>query len=81
MTIAQKLYIRLVDDWYIESKIVYAVLSILYNLIMILPVLAIKNMILKITGIVIMSILILWWIYMNLEFGLRRYNIRKVKPL
>lgn len=60
---------------------VYAVLSILYNLIMILPVLAIKNMILKIIGIVIMSILILWWIYMNLEFGLRRYNIRKVKPL
>ena len=52
---------------------VYAVLSILYNLIMILPVLAIKNMILKIIGIVIMSILILilWWIYMNLEFGLR----------
>ena len=48
---------------------VYAVLSILYNLIMILPVLAIKNMILKIIGIVIMSILILWWIYMNLEFG------------
>lgn len=39
---------------------VYAVLSILYKLIMILPVLAIKNMILKITGIVIMSILILW---------------------
>ena len=38
---------------------------------MILPVLAIKNMILKIIGIVIMSILILWWIYMNLEFGLR----------
>ena len=50
---------------------VYAVLSILYNLIMILPVLAIKNMILKIIGIVIMSILILWWIYMNLDFGLR----------
>ena len=50
---------------------VYAVLSILYNLIMFLPVLAIKNMILKIIGIVIMSILILWWIYMNLEFGLR----------
>lgn len=50
---------------------VYAVLSILYNLIMILPVLVIKNMILKIIGIVIMSILILWWIYMNLEFGLR----------
>lgn len=66
-----KLYIRLVDDWYIEDKMVYAVLSILYNLIMILPVLAIKNMILKIIGIVIMSILILWWIYMNLEFGLR----------
>ena len=71
LTIAQKLYIRLVDDWYIEDKMVYAVLSILYNLIMILPVLAIKNMILKIIGIVIMSILILWWIYMNLEFGLR----------
>ena len=69
---ARKITIEILGiDWYIEDKMVYAVLSILYNLIMILPVLAIKNMILKIIGIVIMSILILWWIYMNLEFGLR----------
>lgn len=71
LTIAQNLYIKLVDDWYTEGRMVYTVLSILHNLIMILPALTIKNMILKIIGIVVMSILILWWIYMNLEFGLR----------
>lgn len=72
LTIAQNLYIKLVDDWYTEGRMVYTVLSILHNLIMILPALAIKNIILKIIGIVVMSILILWWIYMNLEFGLRQ---------
>ena len=59
---------------------VYAVLSILYNLIMILPVLAIKNMILKIIGIVIMSILIIWWIYMNLYRNKKPTDFKPQSP-
>ena len=69
LSIITTLYTRFVDGWYMAgtpAKYIYVGICIVHNLIHILPAIAIKNLILKIVGIVIMSALILWWISQNI---------------
>ena len=63
---------RFVDNWY-ESPIKYVqgFFWILQNLILILPALAIRNKILKIVSVIFTSLLVIDWIYSNIQFLMR----------
>jgi len=50
------------------SLLIYVCMQILSNIAMILPVLAIKNKSMRITGIVIMSLFVLWMIRRNINW-------------
>jgi predicted amidophosphoribosyltransferase len=65
---------NLVDNWYEGVwKYVQGTLWLIQNLIFILIPLSIKNKALKIIGIVIAAILIIYWGYSNVEFMTRGY--------
>ena len=71
LSITTSLYTKFVDNWYEgSSKMVYISLQIINNIVMILPTFAIKNKILKITGIILMTALIIWWLYGNISWAL-----------
>ena len=74
LSITTSLYTRLVDNCYEGTpKMVYIGFQIIYNIIMILPAFAIKNRTLRIIGIILMSCIILWWIYGNITWALSDY--------
>ena len=70
LSIAVFLYTKFVDGWYRETttRAVYAGLLIAQDLTHILPAIAIKNLILKIVGIVIVAATIIWWVAQNVIF-------------
>lgn len=73
LSIITPLYTKFVDGWYDKgtpAMMIYMGICIVHNLINILPAIAIKNLILKIVGIVIMSALILWWISQNILWAM-----------
>lgn len=57
---------NLYDNWY---ETFYIVIRMIHNIIMILPAFAIKNRTLRIIGIILMSCLILWWMYRDITWG------------
>lgn len=68
LSLINNLITELADNWYGSSvKIVVYGIFVLQNLIMLLPVVAIKNKTLKIIGIVVMSISVIWWIIQNVQ--------------
>lgn len=74
LSIITILYTKFVDGWYesgTPAKMIYVGICIVHNLINILPAIAIKNLILKIVGIVAMSALILWWISQNILWAMQ----------
>ena len=65
------LYTKFVDDWYKgSSKMVYIGIQIINNIVMILPAFAIRNKTLKIIGVILMAIIIIWWVYTNIMWAL-----------
>jgi hypothetical protein len=63
---------KLVDNWYEgATRYVHGSLWLLGNISYILPALAIKNKTLKIIGIILVSMLIIYWGYSNIEFMVR----------
>jgi hypothetical protein len=70
--IAQFAIQKLVDNWY-ESPTIYiqGSLWILQNLSFILIPLSMKNKNLKIVGIIITVIMVIYWVYTNVEFMTR----------
>lgn len=67
--VAQTAIEILVDNWYESpTKYIRSSLWILSNLSLILIPLAIKNKSLKIVGLIITSIMIIYWIYGNVNF-------------
>ena len=71
-SLAQFLIHEMVSNWYnLPVKYIAGILIILTNLSLILLVLAIKNKTLKIIGIVIASILIIYWVYNMVVFMIR----------
>ena len=70
MSIISTMYTKLVDNWYESGpKMVYIGIQIIYNIVMILPAFAIKNKTHKIIGIIIMSLLIIWWVSQNIMWA------------
>ena len=68
LSLINQLITKLAGNWYESSvKIVVYGVFILQNLITLLPVFAIKNKTLKIIGIVVMSIMVIWWIIQNVQ--------------
>lgn len=71
LSITTNLYAKFVDHWYEGTpKAVYIGIELIYNIIMILPAFAIKNRTLRIIGIILMSCIILWWMYGNITWAL-----------
>lgn len=69
--IAEYLYTKFIDDWYEGSnRIIYFAILIVHNLVTLLPAFAIKNKIFKIIGVILMSILVLWWVVQNVMFAI-----------
>lgn len=67
--VAQTAIEKSVDNWYESpTKYIRSSLWILTNLSLILIPLAIKNKTLKIVGLIITSIMIIYWIYGNVDF-------------
>lgn len=67
--VAQTAIEKLVDNWYESpTKYIRSSLWILTNLSLILVPLAIKNKTLKFAGLIITSIMIIYWIYVNFYF-------------
>jgi len=61
----------LVDEWYaVPTKYVMICLNIIANVSHILPALAIRNKTLKIIGIVLVSIIVIYWVYRQIEWAL-----------
>lgn len=74
LSITNNLYTKFVDNWYEgTSKTFYIGIQMIHNIIMILPAFAIKNRTLRIIGIILMSCLILWWMYGNITWALSDY--------
>lgn len=74
LSIITTLYTKFVDNWYEgSSRMVYIGIQIIHNIVMILPVFAIKNKTLKIVGIILMAGLIIWWVFNNISWALE-YN-------
>jgi len=71
--IVQFAYTHLFDNWYFEGRWFYVFISVLQNLILILPAIAIKKLPLKIAGCVIMALFILWLVIQNISFGFQDY--------
>lgn len=60
---------ELFDVWHDEQmKYVYIAVTMLRNIVFVLPALAIKDKTLKIIGIVVASLLIAYWWYSNIVF-------------
>ena len=73
-SITSGLYSKFVDNWYEgTSKTFWIGIQMIYYIIMILPAFAIKNRTLRIIGIILMSCLILWWMYGNITWALSYY--------
>lgn len=71
LSIASSLFVEFVDHWYTGSfRMFYIGIQIIQNIIMILPVLTIKNKALKVICLILMSMLILWWVYRNIAWVL-----------
>jgi len=71
LSITSHLYTRFVDDWFEgSSKMLYIGIQIIHNIIMILPAFTIKNKSIKIVGIILMSLLIMWWLFQNITWAL-----------
>lgn len=67
--IAQFAIQKLVDNWYESpTKYIQASLWLLQNLSFLLIPLAIKNKTLKIVGFIITAIMVIYWVYTNIEF-------------
>ena len=67
--IAQFAIQKLVDNWYESpTKYIQASLWLLQNLSFILIPLAIRNKTLKIVGFIITAIMVIYWVYTNVEF-------------
>ena len=62
-------------SWYSDgsTKMLYIGIQIIQNIACLLPAIAIKNKILKIIGIIIMSILVIWWILHNIQWAMSSY--------
>lgn len=70
--IAQFAIQKLVDNWYESpTKYIQASLWLFQNLSFILIPLAIKNKTLKIVGFIITAIMVIYWVYTNVEFMTR----------
>ena len=70
--IAQFAIQKLVDNWYESpTKYIQASLWLLQNLSFILIPLAIRNKTLKIVGFIITAIMVIYWVYTNVEFMTR----------
>ena len=73
-SITTVLYSKYVDNWYEgTSKTFWIGIQMIYYIIMILPAFAIKNRTLRIIGIILMSCLILWWMYGDITWALSDY--------
>ena len=60
---------KLVDNWYESpTKYIPSSLWLLQNLSFILIPLSIKNKTIKIIGIIITAIMVIYWVYTNVEF-------------
>lgn len=70
--IAQFAIQKLVDNWY-ESPAKYIQFSLwlLQNLSFIIIPLSIKNKTIKIIGIIISAIMVIYWVYTNVEFMMK----------
>ena len=68
LSLATYCYTRFIDNWYSDAKTGYVILQLIHNVVMILPALAIKNKVMKIVGIIVMSLMIIWWIVQNIQF-------------
>jgi len=63
---------KLVDNWYESpTKYIYSSLWLLRNLSFILIPLSIKNKTIKIIGIIITAIMVIYWVYTNVEFMMK----------
>lgn len=71
VSFAEYLYPKFIDDWYEgTNRIIYSAMAIAHNLIMLIPVFAIKNKTFKIIGVILMSISVLWWVVSNVMFAI-----------
>lgn len=68
LNLATYCYTRFIDNWYSDARTGYVILMLIHNVVMILPALAIKNKVMKIVGIIVMSLMIIWWIVQNIQF-------------
>lgn len=68
LSLATYCYTGFIDNWYRDAKTGYVILRLIHNVVMILPALAIKNKVMKIVGIIVMSLMIIWWIVQNIQF-------------
>ena len=67
--IAQFAIQKLVDNWYESpTKYIQASFWLLQNLSFILIPLSIKNKTLKIVGLIITAIIVIYWVYTNVKF-------------
>ena len=70
-SIASTLYTKFVDDWYEGgSMMVYIGISMIHNVIMIIPAFAIKDKTLRIIGVILMACLVLWWLSQNIMWAM-----------
>jgi len=70
--IAQFAIHKLVTNWYESpTKYIYGSLWLLQNLSFILIPISIKNKTLKIIGLIITTIMIIYWVYSDVEFMIR----------
>jgi len=70
--IAQFAIQKLVTNWYESpTKYIYGSLWLLQNLSFILIPISIKNKTLKIIGLIITTIMIIYWVYSDVEFMIR----------
>lgn len=67
-SVSRWVYTTYVDEWYTEARLGYVILSILQDLSILLPVFAIKNLSLKVVGMVVTFMLLVWWIVLDVKF-------------
>lgn len=66
LSITQELYTTLIPHWFEGgAKYGYVAMTMIHNMLMILPVLAIKNRTYRLIGLIVMLCIILWWLYRN----------------
>ena len=65
-------YTHLVESWYDgAAKICLIAVQSIFVILNILPALAIKNRTYRIIGIIIMSCIIIWWLYQNICWAMK----------